>query len=92
MDHVQEESVPEDETDMRKGPPLEGKQLWAALLAALAFFGYLAAVTIFSGNSTMRLILVGPYGVSAMLWFGVPMSILIWKMRRETKRSGDQKP
>ena len=72
---------------MRKEPPIKGRQLWAAVLTALAFFGYLAAVTIFSSNPTMRLILVGPYGVSAMLWFGVPMSIFIWKMRRESRSS-----
>ena len=84
--------MPEDEKDSRKGPPLKEKQLWAAVLTALAFFGYLAAVAIFSGNPTMRLILVGPYGVSAAVWFGVPMLIFIRKMRREMKRSDDQKP
>lgn len=72
------------------GKPLSRKQLVGASLGALGFFAYLALATIFASHPTMHLMLVGPYGISAGLWFFATILTLSWITRRQNRRSRHQ--
>jgi hypothetical protein len=48
----------------------------AGMLAPAGFLGYLTVATIFSESRTVRLITIGPYGVSAAIWLALSLSIL----------------
>jgi uncharacterized RDD family membrane protein YckC len=65
--------------------PLSGKQLLAGILVAAGLFGYLTVATIFHANPMVRLIMIGPYGISAAIWCALTLGILGWLAGRERR-------
>ena len=52
--------------------PISRKQRRAAVLAAGGFFGYLAVASLFHGNPTVRLLMIG-HGISAGIWLAITL-------------------
>ena len=71
---------------MAVSTPVTRKQLAIALVTAGLFFGYLAVATLFRDHGVVRLLLIGPYGVSAGFWFALAFAILGRLARREQER------
>ena len=70
---------------MRKG--MSKKQLFIAVLTAVLFFGYLVVAAVFRDNEVVRLVMIGPYGVSAGIWFLVALAVLGFLSKREREPS-----
>lgn len=62
------------------------KQLAVALVTAGLFFGYLVVATLFRDHGVVRLLLIGPYGLSAGIWLALALAILGRRARREQDR------
>lgn len=41
----------------------------------VVFFGYLIVAALFHENRLVRLLMIGPYGISAGIWFGLAICI-----------------
>ena len=46
------------------------------IATAIGFFGYLIVAALFHENRLVRLLMIGPYGISAGIWFGLAICIL----------------
>lgn len=69
---------------MRKA--MSRKQLVGGMLGAVLFFGYLIVATVFHDNKVVMLVMVGPYGLFAGIYFLVVFAVGGFFMNRERKR------
>jgi hypothetical protein len=76
----------QDDGNTTSSEPISRKQFCVGLVAAGGFFGYLAVATILHENPTVRLLMIGPYGISAGIWLGGALLVLGLLARREQRQ------
>ena len=81
--------MPDGDQVSPQNAPMTRKQLVVGLASAGGFFGYLAIATVFHGNPTVHMVLVGPYGISAGIWF-VATLLVGWKLAQREQRLMDR--